>query len=162
MAERLLESASMASGTPTVRERTREYYRLFPDYPLCRTVAENVRDQVLTHPQALHQLARKAEAERENREAIREKLAHRSVIDRGRRLRLAELSLRRVLRLEDEAFQEAVEFYFQNPYAHRRTWRGRWAPRWVRSLFLRVLFGHARGRGLQLDYDEYFEILRLL
>ncbi len=152
----------MPARDPSVEQLIREFFRRYPDFHLCRALAENVRAQVLTHPQALHQLARKVEADRENREAISEKLAGRSVRDGGRRLRLADLSMRQILRMGDGPFQEVVEFYFANPYAHGRTWRTRWAPRWVRSFFLRVLFGHARQRRLELDYDEYFQILQLL
>ncbi len=151
----------MSSGKST-RELTREFFRLFPDYQLSRTLAENVGDQVLTYPQALQQLARKRQAQSENWEVIEEKLEQRSVEQNERRLKLRDLTLRQILQLDDRAFEEVVRFYFKHPYAHRRTWRSRWAPRWLRSFFLRVLFGHAKGRNLSLDYPEYFEILRLL
>ncbi len=152
----------MAGGDKAVRDLTREFFRSFPDYHFCRTLAENIQEQVITYPQALQSLARKQEAQRENWETIQEKLDQRTVVQGGRRLLLKELTLRQVLQLDDEVLQEAIEFYFKHPYAHQRTWKHRWAPRWVRSFFLRVLFGHARSRRLDVNYEECFEILSLL
>lgn len=147
------------SGT---RQLIREFFRQVPDYQFCRTLAENVQEQTVTYPQALQNLARKREAQRENLEAIQEKWDRKAVEHRGRRVPLKELTLRQILRLDDDGFREAVEFYFKHPYAHGRTWKSRWMPGWVRGFFLRVLFGHARGRGLRLDYAEYHEILQLV
>jgi len=145
-----------------VSELTREFFAIFPDYAFCRTLAANVLDGVTTRRQAVGHLSSKAWAQEKNQQAIKEKMDARTVEWQGRRLRIKDLSLRQILDLPDSILHEIIRFYLKHPHAHRRTFRSRWIPNWIRSFFLRVLIGNAQTRDLQLNYGECFELLTLL
>ncbi len=146
----------------SVRGMTREFFRTYPDYSFCRTLADNVRGQVTTYAQALQHLARRAQAADLHAAEIQAKLDRRTVTVGQRQVALKSLSLRRIVELEDLVLAQVVGFYFKHPFAHGRTYKSRWLPGWVRTFFLRALLGTARRRGLDLDYPQYFEILELL
>ena len=152
----------MSVGDKSVDELTREFFKLYPDYPFCQALAINIKENVTTYRVAIEILAKKSWAEEQNRKQIREKLDSRGVVIHKHRMLLKNLSLRRIMDQEDEVLKEIAKFYFKHPYAHRRTRKTRLLPRTVRTLFLSVLLGHARRRGIDLDYAMYFEILRLL
>lgn len=146
----------------TVPELTREFFRYYPDYAFCRALAVNIQNGITTYRNALEVLAVKARAAEQNREEIGQKLNNRSVLVEGERVRIKDLSLRQIMDQPAEVLEEIAEFYFKHPYAHSRTPRSRLVPRLLRTVFLSVLVGHAKRRGLDLDYDAYFEMLRLL
>lgn len=146
----------------SVPELTGQFFRDYPDYAFCQTLAENVHTQIVSYPNALALLGKKALAAEENREAIEEQLNARTIIVGGWPRRIVDLSLREAMRLDDEALEDLLRFYFKHPYAHGRTGRTRLLPRCVRAFFLNVLVGHACRRGLPLDYDSYFQMLKLL
>lgn len=152
----------VASDERSVQDMAREFFSYYPDYLFCRTLAVNVREQVTSYGDALSSMARKARAAELNQRPIQKILNLRKVCFENRIVRLKELSLRQILRLDPNTFREVVEFYFKHPYAHGRTKQSRWWPRWFRTLFLSALVGHARRQGVELDYDTYFEILKLL
>lgn len=141
---------------------TAEFFREYPDYAFCRTLAQNVKSSIVTYPNALALLARKVRAAEENRLEITEKLEVRSILTAKGNVRLRDLSLAQAMQLEDEGLQQVLEFYFKHPYAHGRTLRLRVLPRPVRTFFLGVLVGHAKRRGLRLDYASYFALLKML
>jgi len=145
-----------------VESLTAEFFRDYPDYSFCRNLAANVKNQLVSHANALALLGHKARAARENRVEIESKLNTKTLLANGQTLRLSELSLRQVMNLEDRALKEALEFYFKHPYAHGRTRRARWLPRLVRTFFLSVTVGHARSRNIELDYGAYFRMLKML
>ncbi|MFQ5738356.1 MAG: hypothetical protein ACE5JX_05045 [Acidobacteriota bacterium] len=152
----------MAESGKSVRQLTHEFFEYYPDYFLCRTLAENTRNDVTTYSQAIGHLSRKAWAWEKNRREIEEKLDRRVVHIQGRPVRIKDLSLRQIIHQEDAVLEQIIAFYFKHPYAHGRTWKSRLLPSWTRSFFLRVLLGHARQRGLELSYRTYFDIITLL
>ena len=107
-------------------------------------------------------MAKKAKAAEQNQALIQEKLDLKTVSITGRPVRLKDLSLNQILKLNDQVLKEILVFYLKNPYSHGRTKRSRWLPRWVRTSFLSALLGHARSRGIQVDGEVDFEILRAL
>jgi len=141
---------------------TRQFFKDYPDYAFCQTLAENVQTRVVSYPNALALLGRKALAAEENLTAIQEQVNARTILVEGRPRRILELSLGEAMRLDDKTLEELLKFYFKHPYAHGRTLRTRLLPRWLRAFFLNVLVGHACRRGLSLDYDSYFQMLKLL
>jgi hypothetical protein len=143
-------------------ERVREFFRIYPDYRLCRTLAENIREEQVTYAEALRQISLKLEATRQNREQIEEHLDRRCLISQGRTLRIKDLGLRHMPGLSDDALVEVLDFYSKHPYAHGRCKRSRWLPAWIRSFPLRFIIAQARSRGLKMDYAELFDLLRLL
>ncbi len=153
---------SMNSGEGRVRDLTREFFAYYPDYRLCHTLAVNVENGVTSYLDALSAMSRKARAAELNREAIEEKLNLRSVSVQGRTVRISELSLGEILRLDLDTCRTVLDFYFKHPYAHGRTGKSRWWPRWSRTLFLSAILGHAKRKGIDLDYGSCFEILKLL
>jgi hypothetical protein len=146
----------------SIREHTRQYFRHYPDYLFCRVLAENVRNGTTSHSQALVMLLRKAAAARENREEINRRLNQRTVRIGNRYARIKDLSLMQLMDQEDSVLKEVLEFYFKYPYAHRRTLKTRLLPRLIRTLPLSALLGHAKRRKIALEYDLYFDMLRLL
>ncbi len=153
---------SMNSGEGRVRDLTREFFAYYPDYRLCHTLAVNVENGVTSYLDALSAMSSKARAAELNREAIEEKLNLRSVSVQGRTVRISELSLGEILRLDLDTCRTVLDFYFKHPYAHGRTGKSRWWPRWSRTLFLSAILGHAKRKGIDLDYGSCFEILKLL
>ncbi len=145
-----------------IESLTAEFFRDYPDYNFCRNLAVNVANQVVTHANALVLLGQKAVTAREQRTEIESKLNTKTVMTSGRAVRLCDLSLQQVMRLEDPALREALEFYFKHPYAHGRTRRTRWLPRIVRTFFLSTAVGHAHSRNIKLDYGAYFRMLKML
>lgn len=143
-------------------ELVREFFRVYPDFSLCRTLAENISENQTTHAEALRQLALKAQAARDNQREIEERLDRRSVQVEGETVRIKDLNLRAMTRLSNQNLRVVLEFYFKNPYAHGRCKKGRWIPGVLRSFPLRFLIGQARSRGMALDYPDLFELLRLL
>lgn len=145
-----------------VDELTREFFAIFPDYSLCRTLAANTLDGLTSRRQAIGHLSSKAWTQEKNQAQIDEKLDGRTVQARTGRIRIRDLSLRQILDLPDEGLEEVVRFYLKHPYAHGRTLRTRWLPNWIRGFFLRALVGNAKSRGLELSYGECFDLLTLL
>ena len=153
----------MSSRNPEeARALVREFFRVFPDYRLCRTLAENIREKHTTYPEALHQLALKVEATRENWLQIEEQLDRRFVASEGKTIRIKDLGLRQIQELSDSALREVLDFYSKHPYAHGRCKKSWWIPSWVRSFPLRFLIAQARARGLKMEYSDLFELLGLL
>ncbi len=153
----------MSSRNPEeARALVREFFRVFPDYRLCRTLAENIREKHTTYPEALHQLALKVEATRENWLQIEEQLDRRFVASEGKTIRIKDLGLRQIQELSDNALREVLDFYSKHPYAHGRCKKSWWIPSWVRSFPLRFLIAQARARGLKMEYADLFELLGLL
>ncbi len=156
------KTRSMKSVEGRIRDLTREFFAYYPDYRLCRTLAVNVENGVASYGDALSAMSSKARAAELNREAIEEKLNLRSIGVQGRTVRISELSLGEILRLDLDTCRTVVDFYFKHPYAHGRTRKSRWWPRWFRTLFLSTILGHAKRHGIDLDYGSCFEILKLL
>lgn len=156
------KNQTMKSVENRVGDLTREFFAYYPDYRLCNTLAVNVENGVTSYGDALSAMSGKARAAELNREAIAEKLNLRSVNVQGRTVRISELSLGEILRLDRETCRTVVDFYFKHPYAHGRTRKSRWWPRWFRTLFLSTILGHAKRNGIELDYGSCFEILKLL
>lgn len=146
----------------SVSDLIRQFFKDYPDYAFCQTLAENVHTRVVTYPNALALLGKKALAARENLEVIEEQLNARTIIVKDRPRRISEFSLRQAMNLDDQPLAELLGFYFKHPYAHGRTLRTRLLPRFLRAFFLNVLVGHACRRGVRLDYDSYFQMLKLL
>ncbi len=146
----------------SVRDLTRELFRVCADYSFCRTLAENVKAGVTTHAAALGHAAQRAAAGRTLGSEIAERLDRHLVHANGKSVALRDLSLREILAQDDETVARVVRFYFKHPYAHNRTRRSRWWPAWFRTLFLRSLVGNAMRRKLDLEYGEFFEMLTLL
>ncbi len=152
----------MGSEEERLRTLTYEFFQAYPDYIFCRTLATNVIDYVTTYESATAILAKRARAAEQNRQQIDEKLDHYSINIRGQPGRVKDLSLRKIILQEDAVLQEITNFYFKHPYAHRRTKKSRLLPRWIRTFFLSALLGNAKKRELDLDYEAYFDMLRLL
>lgn len=152
----------MSATGKSFREMVHEFFRLYPDYALCRTLAANVEEHVTSYAEAREHLARKARAWEMNRVEIEEKLNARTVQVEGCAVLIRDLSLRRIIDQDDDTLARIVRFYFKHPYAHGRTWRSRFLPNWVRTFFLRSLLGNAKMRKLDLEYGEYFDVLTLL
>ena len=152
----------MESEEERLRTLTHDFFQAYPDYAFCRTLGANIIDRVTTYESATIILAKRARAAEQNRQQIDEKLDNFSVDIRGQPGRVKDLSLREIIRQEDPVLREIANFYFKHPYAHRRTKKSRLLPRWIRTFFLSALLGHAKGRNLDLDYDAYFDMLRLL
>ncbi len=152
----------MESAKNPVPGLAKEFFSYYPDYLLCRTLAINVVNKNTTYSKAIAIMTKKAKAAEQNQALIEEKLNLKTVSITGRTVRLRNLSLNQILKLKDEVLKEILIFYLKNPYAHGRTKRSRWLPRWVRSSFLSALLGHARSRSIQLDGEVDFEILRVL
>lgn len=146
----------------TIQSVARELFEYYPDYLLCKNLAQNVHEKNLTLAMAIQNLAAKSSAAESHQEEIDEKLNRQFAPWNGEEVFLKDLSLRQLLTLDDGALAEVVRFYFKYPYAHKRTRRSRWLPQWVRSFFLRVLLGHAKGRNLDLDFQTYFEMVKLI
>ncbi len=155
-------SPDMPAPEKSVEELIREFFELYPDYPFCQALAINIKNNVTTYRTAIEMLARKSWAEEQNREEIRKKLDSRLAAIKDQWVPLKDLSLRQIMDQGDEILKEIIEFYLKHPYAHGRTRKTRLLPRTVRTLFLSVLLGHAKRRGIDLDYAMCFEILRLL
>ena len=153
----------MGSHSPEEgRALVREFFRIFPDYGLCRTLAENIRERHTTYPEALRQLALKVETTRESQVQIEEQLDRRSIVSQGKTMRIKDLALRQISELDDNALGEVLDFYSKHPYAHGRCKKSWWMPSWIRSFPLRFLIAQARARGLKMEYSELFELLGLL
>ncbi len=152
----------MASAE-TVRELTRAFFQSYPDYFLCRTMAENVAEGVKSRTEALSDLAQKARASAQNSQQIEEMLNRKTItLGHGETVLLQQLKLREILDLDDQSLTEVVRFYCKHPYAHGRTRKSRLLPRWLRTFFLSALLGHAKNRSLDLDYGSCFELITLL
>ncbi len=152
----------MESEDDRFRTLTHDFFQAYPDYTFCRALAANVIDHVTTYESAITILAKRARAAEQCRQQIDEKLEHNKVDIHGQPGRIKDLSLGEILRQENPVLQEIAKFYFKHPYAHRRTRKSRLLPRWIRTFFLSALLGHAKERELDLDYDDYFDMLRLL
>jgi hypothetical protein len=152
----------MGSEEERLRTLTHDFFQAYPDYTFCRTLAVNIIDHVTTYESATAILAKRARAAEQNRQQIEEKLDHYKVEIHRQPARVRDLSLGEIIRQEDPVLQEITNFYFKHPYAHRRTKKSCLLPRWVRTFFLSALLGHAKKRELDLDYDAYFDMLRLL
>ena len=152
----------MESEEARLRTLTHDFFQAYPDYIFCRTLGTNIINRVTTYESATTILAKRARAAEQNRQQIDEKLDHYSVDIRGQPSRVKDLSLREIIRQEDPELREIANFYLNHPYAHRRTKKSRLLPRWIRTFFLSALLGHAKDRKLDLDYDAYFDMLRLL
>ena len=153
----------MSSRSPEEgRDLIHEFFQVFPDYGLCRTLAENIRENQTTYPEALRQLALKVEATRQNRLQIEEQLDRRSIAIEGKKIRIRNLGLRQISRLSDDALREVLDFYSKHPYAHGRCKKWWWMPSWIRSFPLRFLIAQARARGLKMEYSDLFKLLGLL
>ena len=152
----------MESEEERFRTLTHDFFQAYPDYTFCRTLAANIIDHVTTYESATAILAKRARAAEQNRQQIDEKLDHHKVEIHGKPARVRDLSLGDILRQEDPVLREITNFYFKHPYAHGRTKKSRLLPRYIRTLFLSVLVGHAKHRGLDLDYDACFGMIRLL
>ncbi|MEE8460521.1 MAG: hypothetical protein V3S50_00180 [Acidobacteriota bacterium] len=152
----------MESEEERLRTLIHDFFQAYPDYIFCRTLGANIIDRVTTYEGATAILAKRARAAEQNRQQIDEKLDHFSVEIRGQPSRVKDLSLREIMRQEDPELREIANFYLKHPYAHRRTKKSRLLPRWIRTFFLSALLGHAKDRKLDLDYDAYFDMLRLL
>jgi len=139
-----------------------EFFRIFPDYLLCKTLVENIKENQTTYAEALRQLNLKVKAFYENRVQIKNQLNRRSVLVGNERIQIKDLRLLQMARLPNNALQEVLRFYFKNPYAHGRCKECKWIPSWFRTFALRYLIGQARSRGIQMEYSEYFELIRLL
>lgn len=148
--------------SPSQRQLVREFFHLYPDYSLCRSLAENIQVGVTTRSHAIEMLARKARAEKENQLEILDKLNKKVVRVRSQWVEVKNLALREIMDQPSDVLKEIVDFYFKHPYAHGRTLRTRFLPRVLRTIFLSVLLGHAKRRGIELDYESYFETLKLL
>jgi len=146
----------------TVHQLTHEFFLYYPDYQFCRTLALNIENNVTTYENAVVILAKKSWASMENRAEIEDKLDRRTVLINQQRVPIKSLTLKEIMSQEDAVLKEVLEIYFKNPYAHGRTKRTRFLPRWIRTIFLSTLVGHAKSRGLDLDYDAYFDMLTLL
>ena len=144
-------------------ELIHEFFGYYPDYEFCRTLALNIEESVTDYQESIEILSRKAHAAEQNREAIAEKLDQRTVTIDGHPTTIKDLSLTRIIGLSDDRIlSEIVSFYLKHPYAHGRTRTTRLLPRWGRTLFLSALIGHAKRRGLELDYHACFDLLKLL
>jgi len=141
---------------------THQFFQYYPDYLFCRTLAFNITTNVTTHEDALEILISKARAADQNREQISEKLDHHSVRIQRKTARIKKLSLRAIMGQEDEVLTQIANFYLKHPYAHGRTKKSRLLPRYVRTFFLSALIGHSKRRGLDLDYNAFFDMLTLL
>lgn len=152
----------MGAEGRNVHELTREFFKYYPDYAFCRALAVNIKNNVTTYRNAIEMLARKSWTAEQNSGQIREKLDQRSVTINGQWVCIKDLSLRKIMDQPDNLLKEIADFYFKHPYAHGRTKRSRFLPRALRTLFLSILLGHAKRRGILLDYEAYFETLTLL
>ncbi|MFQ5928105.1 MAG: hypothetical protein ACE5MK_00285 [Acidobacteriota bacterium] len=153
----------MGGEGKSLHELTREFLAYYPDYAFCRTLAFNIKNNVTTYQNAVEILAKRAWAAKQNRGHIEETLDRRSVIMNGKLVRIKDLSLKEIMNQEEgKVLKEILDFYFKHPYAHGRTKKSRLLPRWIRTFFLSTLIGHAKRRGVDLDYDAYFEMLTLL
>ena len=152
----------MTEQNKTIRQLTHEFFLYYPDYQFCRTLALNIQNNVTTHEDAMEILAKKNRATVENRVEIEAQLNRRTILINKRRVLVRSLSLREIMNQEDAVLEEILKIYFKHPYAHRRTKKFRFLPRWIRTMFLSTLVGHANSRGLDLDYDAYFDMLTLL
>jgi hypothetical protein len=141
---------------------THQFFKYYRDYLFCRTLAFNITTNVTTHEDALEILTKKARAAEQNREQISEKLDQHSVTIHEKPVRIRDLSLREIMIQEDSVLTEIANFYLKHPHAHGRTKKSRLLPRYLRTLFLSALIGHAKRRGLDLDYNAYFDMLTLL
>lgn len=128
----------------------REFFKIYPDYPLCKTLAQNLMDGVCSYDHAEQLIYGRASGAAQNREAIEEKLSSRKIEIGGEWHLLKEVSLDVLCRLPDESFRQAAEFYLKNPYAHGRVARPVWyRPVITRNRFLRLLWVEARHRGME-------------
>lgn len=152
----------MHSPESSIREMACELFGYYPDYLLCRALAENVQAGRLSLASAIQQLASRARAMERNRLEIQQKLDRQSILIGGQAVPIRKLSLRRIMRLGDPELESVVRFYCKHPFAHGRTFRSRWIPSWIRSFFLRAILGHAKNRNLPLDYRVCFDMLQVL
>jgi hypothetical protein len=139
-----------------------ELFQIYPDYPLCRTLAENISVGQIDYSEATQQLAARRRVDDEASSEIKERLESRQVESGGTMHRIKDISVRQLSQLDDAALTQVLSFYLKHPYAHNRTKTSRWLPQLIRSFFLRVLVAHARRRNLDLEYQSYFELLRVL
>lgn len=146
----------------TVRQLTHEFFQQHPDYSFCQTLAFNIKSNVTTYENAMVILAAKSRTSKENQQEIEAKLAQRAVHIKGRHVQIKDLSLTQILRQENNTLHQIVELYLKHPFAFGRTRKTRLLPRWIRTFFLSALLGHAKRRGLDLDYESYFDMLTLL
>ena len=145
------------------RALARQFFRVYPDYSLCRVLVENVEGGVITRERAYELLQGKATAAVTLRESIRESLDKKKVALDGHWHRLRDLALADVRRLDDTGFREVLRFYFKYPYAHDRLGRPAWyRTRRARLRFLYDLLAEGRRRSLAVDYPAWEEMLSLL
>lgn len=132
------------------QELIREFFRIHPDYSLCKSLVQNVRAGVCGLDHAEQTLYLSASSFAQNREAIDDKLDSRKTQVGGRWRLLKSLSEEEIGCLEDDAFLQAAQFYLKNPYAHGRVIRPKWyRPGFTRNHFLRRLLAEAIRRGMQ-------------
>ena len=152
----------MQAEQKTLRQLTHEFFHQHPDYAFCRNLAFNIKSSVTTYESALEILAAKSRAVKENQHEIKEKLAQRAVQINGNQVRIKDLSLPQIILQENAILQKIVELHLKHPFAFGRTKKTRLLPRWIRTFFLSALLGHAKRRGLDLDYEAHFDMLTLL
>lgn len=152
----------MQAEQKTLRQLTHEFFHHHPDYAFCRALAFNIKSSVTTYESALEILVARSRAVKENRQEIEEKLARRVVQINEKQVRIKNLSLTQIIKQDNATLQEIVELYVKHPFAFGRTKKSRLLPRWIRTFFLSTLLGHAKHRGLDLDYEAHFDMLTLL
>ncbi len=145
------------------RSLTREFFGIHPDYLLAKTLALDVLAGTVSYEHARSLLAEKSGGTRLYGQAIAEKLEGKKVRVGGGYLRLKDLSEDEIMKLDNNAFAEVLEFYLKNPYAHGRSLAPRFPwPRLLRTRFLRRLVGEAKRRGIKLGFFSLDEFLQLV
>ena len=152
----------MRTEEKTLQQLTHELFYHYPDYGFCRTLASNIKNNTTTYETALEILAQKFRAIEKNRKQIEQTLAQRKIRLNDKLVPVKELSLFAIMRQNNQILKEIVELSFKHPFIFGRTKKTRILPRWIRTFFLSALLGHAKSRGLELDYEGYFDMLTLL
>lgn len=144
-------------------ELIKEFFKICPDYSLCRTLADNIAEGNVTYDRAIRLLHERAADLRILRGPIKEQIDRKKISAQGKWRLLKDMSFEDIRQLDDRALQEVLGFYFKHPYAHERVAPpSALKPRAWRIRFLRRLLEHARKRELDLDYYEWDQLLLLI
>lgn len=141
----------------------REFFKILPDYSLCRVLAANVSSGVITHAHAVQLLQTKASQTALIGQAIREVLDKKKVKVHSEWRLLKDMTLEEINRLADAQFSEVLHFYFKHPLAHARVAQpSLFRTRASRLKFLYDLLAESQRRSLPTEYAAWEEMLSLL
>ncbi|MBI1748203.1 MAG: hypothetical protein HYR55_16695 [Acidobacteria bacterium] len=153
----------MSASNRREHDMLRAFFKIHPDYSLCRTLAANIMEGFVTHEHALQLLTSKASQTAALRDSIQASLDKKKIMIEEVGYLLKDLTLDQIIALDDQRFADVLHFYFKYPRAHNRISRPSWFRRRAKRLqFLSALMEESKRRSLSTDYLAWEDLLSLI